>query len=922
MRSTPNSIRRASVDTLEERRLMAASIAFADGVLSITGDADLPNQVRVYTELRAGNLVALAGSTRRSFPLADVRSINIQGGSANDKLQLGENLKVPALISGLGGNDLLYGGAGADTLMGGTGNDKLVGRRGNDRLVGGGGQDIYVGGPGRNSYDRSQPQPDPIPDPVPTPGGDDSPFLSAPYPATVVERPVFLQHPNGGQLSLGRNVKLFRNADGTPVAGDGIQDDTTGIQKAIDSLPNSQGIPQGGQASGGTLYFPPGTYRITQPLQLPGGVILSGAGPASVLHYVGTTRSAVELIEDPEFPIDFCSGAGATNMTIRADFANGFGVNTPDRLHLTLLRFRDLVFDTAGWGINLLAGDSITQNSFFDNVLFRNVGLGAINIKGNANKLNALRVEGDVRPGAAPTPGVIVVQGSSTAMTNSVVSGAAADVAVPFYISGVSDGVSGGTLKFENNTVDAPDVAGPNGLPRFVISDVVGGSINDLGARKARFVRCGGLRLNRQWVDGTAADIARYLDADADTRILLDKVYSPVAAGAGNDPRAKVHVTTWQVGSFADYQAARGDVAALLPPAPDVAPTRVAIGVNAREFVCDDGVSVRADGVHDDATGLQKAIDLYLANRDNPGAPQSGAVYLPTGVYRITKPLVLPSGVVLLGDGSGTAIKYTGSGAAVRFNDPRGTVVAAGVESLCIGADNGTGIGDTAGVPVLDSRITDVALNCWGWGIDLRDFRDGKIFNVHQKKLAVGAVRVTGTRTLVHSVNTEFGTRPGFTFDADPAIVVVRGSYNTITGCVIEGVPSGSAHAYYASGTGVTFGNNWAEITTDGPLAAKGRVAFIFENLRDAHVQDLYLLNSNHRAQFINSQVIIDVLNTLGESKELKEYVVMDASSSLHLEFGITRWGLGTFTTGTLQTDQELVIWPGGDVTKFGTWMK
>ena len=899
---------------------MAASIAFADGVLSITGDAADPNQVRVYSELRLGNLVALAGSTRRSFPLADVTSINIVGGPANDRLQLGENLRIPARIDGAEGNDVLYGGAAPDTLLGGSGNDKLVGRRGNDRMVGGGGADVYVGGPGRNSYDRSQPQPEPDPV-VPDPGT--GPYLSAPYPTAVVERPNLLQHPNGGSLSLGRNVKLFRNADGSLVAGDGVQDDTTGIQKAIDSLPNSQGVPQGNQASGGTLFFPPGTYRITQPLQVPGGVILSGAGPGTVLHYVGTTRAAVEFIEDPEFGTDFCSGAGATNMTVRADSAGGFAVRSTVRLHLTLLRFRDLVLDTAGWGINLLAGDSIAQNCFFDNVLFRNVGRGAIYIKGNANKLNALRVEGTPRPGAAPTPGTIVVQGSGTAMTNSVVSGAAADLAVPFYISGVSDGVSGGTLKFENNTVDAPAVAGPNGLPRFTFSDVVGGIINDLGARKAKFARCGGMRLTRQWVDGPAGDISRYLDADADTRILLDRVYSPQAAGAGNDPRARVHVTTWQVGTFADYQAARGDVAGLLPTSPASAPPRVAIGVNAKEFVCDDGVSVRGDGVHDDTTGIQKAINLFLANRDNSEAPRSGAVYLPTGVYRITEPLVLPSGVVLFGDGSGTAIKYTGTGgAAVRFDDPGGTVIAAGIENLGIGADNGTGIGDTAGVPVVNSRITDVALNVSGWGIDLRDFRDGKISNVHQKKLAVGAVRVTGTRALVHAVNTEFGTRPGFTFDADPAIVVVRGIDNTVTGCVIEGVPSGSAHAYYASGSGLTFANNWAEITTSGPLAAKGRVAFIFEDLRDAHLEELYLLNSNHRAQFINSQVTIGVLNTLAESKELKEYVVTDAASSLRVEFGITRWGLGTLTAGTLQADQELVIFPGGDVNKFGTWTR
>ena len=898
---------------------MAATIDFAQGVLSVQGDGVQPNNVRVFTQLRAGNLVAMAGNVRRQVPLADVVSINIIGGSGNDRIVLAEGLKVPAVIEGGAGNDALYGGAGNDTLYGGTGNDRLVGRRGNDRLVGGGGADLYYGGPGRNSYDRSQPQPAPVPqDPVPDPGT--GPVLQAPYPDSVVERPIALQHPYGGQFSLGRNVKLFRNADGSLVAGDGVQDDTTGIQRAIDSLPNSTGVPQGGVASGGTIFLPPGTYRITRPLQVPGGVIVSGSGPGTVLHYVGRSGAAVEFVEDPELPVDFCAGAGATNMTVRADHAGGFAVRSAERLHLQLMRFRDLVIDTAGWGINLLAGDSSTQNCFFDNVLFRNVGQGALFIRGNANKLNAIRVEGELRPGYNPTPGVVVVQGAGTSISNSLVSGAIADAAVPFYVSGVSDGVGGGLVKFRNNRVDAPGVSGPNGLPRFVFDQLGGGSlVDDLGQRKAKFVNCRGLRIARQWVDGSAADLGRYLEADADTRVLVDQVYSPQQAGAGNDPRGRVRVTRWHVGTLADYQADRGNVDAELPPSPALPPARLAVGVNVREFVCDDGVSVRGDGVHDDTTGIQAAINLFLANRENPTAPRSGAVYLPTGTYRITAPLTLPSGVMLVGDGSGTAIMYTGSGGvAVRFDDPTGTVTNAGVENLGIGADNAGGIGAAAGVTVSNSRISDVVLNVSGWGIDLRDLRDSSVSNVHQKQLGAGAVRIDATRSRIHAVNTEFGVRAGF--NADPAIVVVRGNYNSITGCVIEGVPGGSAHAYYASGTGLTFGNNWAEMTNNVTLEAKGRIAFIFQNVRDARIEELYLLNSQHRAQFINSQVTIAVLDTLAETHPLKDYIVMDAASSLRLELGVTWWGLGAAATGFVQTLQELVLLPGGNVYQYGTW--
>src|SRR3712207_7636704 len=56
--STPNSIRRASiVEGLEDRRLMAATIDFAQGVLNVQGDPAMPNQIRVFAQLRSGNLV-------------------------------------------------------------------------------------------------------------------------------------------------------------------------------------------------------------------------------------------------------------------------------------------------------------------------------------------------------------------------------------------------------------------------------------------------------------------------------------------------------------------------------------------------------------------------------------------------------------------------------------------------------------------------------------------------------------------------------------------------------------------------------------------------------------------------------------------------------------------------------------------------
>jgi Ca2+-binding RTX toxin-like protein len=47
-------------------------------------------------------------------------------------------------LSGLDGNDILYGGSANDTLTGGDGEDLLRGNGGNDSLIGGNDNDTYV----------------------------------------------------------------------------------------------------------------------------------------------------------------------------------------------------------------------------------------------------------------------------------------------------------------------------------------------------------------------------------------------------------------------------------------------------------------------------------------------------------------------------------------------------------------------------------------------------------------------------------------------------------------------------------------------------------------------------------------------------------------------------------------------------------
>jgi len=177
-------------------------------------------------------------------------------------------------------------------------------------------------------------------------------------------------------------------------------------------------------------------------------------------------------------------------------------------------------------------------------------------------------------------------------------------------------------------------------------------------------------------------------------------------------------------------------------------------------------------------------------------------------------------------------------------------------------------------------------------------------------------VRVAGDHNDVFAVNTEAGIRPGY--NGDPALLVVMGDYNSVTGCLIEGVPNGSSHGIYMSGTGDTFGNNWVELNGNGALLAKDKIGYIFENLHDAHFRDIGFLTSTQRAKFINSQVTFALLDTNAEQWPLTTVALLDATSTLKLEFGVSRYGLGD-AGPAVTVSAQLVLYPAGDKTG-GVW--
>jgi len=163
------------VESLEDRRLMAANVTFHNSILSIYGDSTddhvvveqemkrvtVPSQQRRFFRIprsRQRNVLTttvvqkernsaglFAESSRESF-FGRVREIKFFGRNGNDYFQ--NNTNVPTVAYGGRGYDRIYGGTAADTLNGGSESDFLSGGSGNDRLNGGHGNDAIHGGPG------------------------------------------------------------------------------------------------------------------------------------------------------------------------------------------------------------------------------------------------------------------------------------------------------------------------------------------------------------------------------------------------------------------------------------------------------------------------------------------------------------------------------------------------------------------------------------------------------------------------------------------------------------------------------------------------------------------------------------------------------------------------------------------------------
>ncbi|CAN5572850.1 hypothetical protein BH09PLA1_BH09PLA1_02890 [soil metagenome] len=657
------------------------------------------------------------------------------------------------------------------------------------------------------------------------------------------------------------------------IPDDGI-DDTDAIQAAINSLPRGNGVPTGADPMGGIVFLPKGIYKISRPLMIQSAIVLRGEGDQTVLYGVSNNpNDSVVRVYSP-FEHGFMIRAGVQNLKIYSDVSKGIDVSSEiDDGDIVGLKISNVTISTGGAGIDT-RGKDIYQSTV-ENVTFTDMGSTALAMTwtrplGNAaiNYIHNVVINGIGRAGFVAEDGLVILNGD-------------------FNVDGLDIGDIGKKV--------TPLVAYRAVVMRNLV--LRAGSKNLPGGVLAKFDN-GNFQLD--WIDnvgpGRTLQFTRTTTSTIGTLRLANGATVQTALSIDNVSHLAVERFQAAVPTLTGVDVRRFSTKAMTLPD---ASRRANVVVNsmlagpASKLVVDASVFgvIGNDGI-DDTDALQAAIDSLPRGDGVPGlnGDVGGTVFLPLGRIDLSRPILLPSGVWLVGQGNGTALYNSSpnqndaaivlvSGAAAGFNN------GAGITNLGLYTQNTAGIRGDASVVngVFDLTIDSLTLSAGGTGIDLRYV---KTFAAN-----INSIGAPGAGSAVIWIGDEYGysadnrindvqvyaenDRPNYR--PDKALFVFRGQ-NTIENLWIENEYE-QILPMYVSGRANIYGL-WLE---PGVEFLPEPVSVVFENASNVTIDKLFSIDLNRQMRLINSNVSVGNLNIAGYVDSLSDCVQLSSTSTLNL---------------------------------------
>jgi hypothetical protein len=201
---------------------------------------------------------------------------------------------------------------------------------------------------------------------------------------------------------------------------DGRTDDSAALQRAIDFLRPPSAVPNAVEVHGGVLELPRCAIRLSRSVRIPTGVTLRGSGAGTVLLHDAPRedRGAIDFFSP--FDNGYCTSAAVEDLCIHTNHGPGITVD-PSVKNLNTCRLRNLIISAGAWGIDLR--NVYSQNLQIENVHLRQLGAGAVWVRGNANQVLRVNTEAGTRPGFMAEPALLVVDGVGNLVQGCILEG-------------------------------------------------------------------------------------------------------------------------------------------------------------------------------------------------------------------------------------------------------------------------------------------------------------------------------------------------------------------------------------------------------------------------------------------------------------------------------------------------------------------